>query len=335
MPDGPATDVTRFDRQVRDPAKGILDPRQPLAEGIGARYRLEEPEGSGFREFIRAADDMFIVLVDTQSHIDWFYKFVEQDFLTFHYRIEGHSREFFEDVGLSEPEGPFCSVDLHPGGIEKAVWIPIDTHFRTVSVKVKPGYVARVIGEIPRSLPEAAASYLNGKPPEFFSYLIPLTPEMKQTATDLLSCEFEGGMRRAYAEAKGTELVCITLAALANRKDVTELPVRLLARDIARLKEAHEILSKQFVNPPAFPDLARKIGINRNKLAYGFKHMFGVTTSQFCQIQRMQRAMALLKNGEATVAQAAEAVGYSDPGGFAKSFKKHFGLLPKELLAQR
>ena len=86
---------------------------------------------------------------------------------------------------------------------------------------------------------------------------------------------------------------------------------------------------------PTDPDYDRLWDIvNRNKLAYGFKHLYGVTTSQFCQVLRMERAMQLLKTGQTNVAEAAEAVGYLDPGGFAKTFKKHFGFLPKDLLKQ-
>jgi AraC-like DNA-binding protein len=332
MPAGPATDVTKMVRRQNDPAAGTLDLDQPYAAGIGARYHLEDPEGSGFREFIRPADDLFIVAVDTRAHVDWFFKFVEQDFLTFHFRLSGASRELFEEQGMSEPDGPFCSVNLYPSGVERAVWIPSRTHFRTVSVKMKPGFIPRVLGEVPDYLPPALLSYLHGGPPEFFSYQLPLTPEMKRVSADLIDNRFERGLRRAYAESKAVELICETLMAFANRTDVTSLPVRLMARDIEHLKEAHAILSRTFVNPPAFPALARKIGVNRNKLAYGFKHLYGVTTSQFCQVLRMERAMQLLKTGQTNVAEAAEAVGYLDPGGFAKTFKKHFGFLPKDLL---
>jgi AraC-like DNA-binding protein len=334
LPDGPAADVTRFVRQRANKFAGALEPAQPLADGMGARYYLEEPEGSGFREFIRVADDMYAILVDTTSRSDWFTKFVEEDFLTFHYRLSGSTRESFEEHGSFEPGGPFCGVDLHPAGLAKAVWVPSGTHFRAVSIKVKPSFVIRTIGEVPSWLPEPQIAYLKGTPAEFFSLHLELTPLMKRIASELLGCTFRGSLRRAYAEAKAIELVCITLDAMARQPDLKKLPVRLLERDIARLRDAHEILTRQFSNPPSFPRLARQVGINRNKLAYGFKHIFGVTTTQFLQLQRMDRALELLKSGRYTVSQVSEEVGYHDPGGFAKLFKKHFGVLPKDVPRQ-
>lgn len=331
LPEGPAADVTRFVRQGPHRFAGALEAVQPLADGTGARYYLDAPEGSGFREFIRVAEDIYAILVDTTSRSDWFTKFVEEDFLTFHYRLAGNSREAFEDHGSFEPDGPFCGVDLHPAGLVKAVWIPSGTHFRAVSVKVKPSFVIRTIGEAPSWLPGPQIAYLKGTPAEFFSLRLELSPLMKRLASELLDCPFRGNLRRAYVEAKAIELLCVTLDAMAHPQDLKKLPVRLLERDIVRLRQAHDLLSREFANPPSFPKLARMIGINRNKLAYGFKHIFGLTTTQFLQLQRMDRALELLKSGRYTVSQVSEEVGYNDPGGFAKLFKKHFGVLPKEV----
>lgn len=324
--------MTRFVQQVPDVLAGSLEPVQPLRDGVGARFSLQEPDGVGFREFIRVADDLFVVLVDTISRRNWRFKFVEEDFLTFHYRVSGSSTELFEHYGLSEPDGPFCSVDLHPAGLEKAVWIPSGTHFRTVSVKTKPAFIRRAFGEVSDWLPAPQLAYLRGEPADLVSFRMPLSPAMRQVTNDLLDCSYTDGLRRAYAEAKAIELICLTLDALAQRKDVATLPVRLRDRDIDRLREAHKILAEQFADPPPVPRLARMVGLNRNKLAYGFKHVYGLTTTQFLQMQRMDQAMRLLRTGQYNVSEVAIAVGYSDPGGFTKLFRKHFGLLPRDVL---
>lgn len=317
LPDVPATDVTTFVRQ---------------GEGVVARYQLDEAEGAGYREFIRASEDLFVVLVDTTANNDWTLKFVEEDFLTFQFRLEGSSTELMEDQEATEPDAPFLGVDLHPAGIEKAVWIPEGARFRQISLKLKPSFVLRVLGETPDWLPDEPKAYVGGAPAEFFSLRLPLSAVMRQACIQLLECPFQGALRRAFAEAKASELLCLALDALSRQEEAPALPVRLYERDIERLREAQAILTESYAAPPAVTRLARRVGLNRNKLAYGFKHIFGVTISQFLQIRRMEAAHALLREGRMGVAQAAETVGYADPGGFAKLFRRHFGVLPKDVL---
>lgn len=332
LPDLPAADVTAFVQQADRPQAGRLDEVQPLADGIGARYQLDGVEGTGYREFIRPSDDLFVIVVDTTAAIDWSFRFVEEDFLTFQFRLEGTSTELHEDQEAIEPDAPFFGVDLHPPGMEKAVWIPSGTRFRQISVKLKPAFVLRTLGIAPDWLPEPPRAYVDGGAAEFFSLRMPLTSAMRQACVDMLDCSFRNALRRAFFEAKASELLCLALDALAHRDDAKALPVRLYDRDIERLREAMGILSENYADPPPVTRLARRIGLNRNKLAYGFKHIFGLTISQYLQSRRMDEAYALLKNGRMGVAQAAEAVGYADPGGFAKLFRRHFGVLPKDVL---
>lgn len=329
----PAADVTAFVRQEPSrPQAGKLHPAQPLADGVGARYELDGVEGQGFREFIRVSDDLFVVIVDTTANVDWSLKFVEEDFLTFQYRLEGASTERTEDYEPVEPDAPFLGVDLHPAGMVKTVFIPSGTRFRQISLKLKPAFVQKLIGSAPEWLPEGPRAYVDGGDASYFSLRMPLTAAMRQASIDLLDCTFHGTLRRAYTEAKAGELLCLALDALVRRDHAEALPVRLYDRDIAALREAHEILSQSYADPPPVARLARRIGLNRNKLAYGFKHIYGVTISQFLQMRRMEEAYALLRERRMGVAQTAEHVGYADAGGFAKLFRRHFGVLPKDVL---
>jgi transcriptional regulator GlxA family with amidase domain len=65
-------------------------------------------------------------------------------------------------------------------------------------------------------------------------------------------------------------------------------------------------------------------GLNRNKIHYGFKEMFGTSLQRYCNELRMKRAGALLRESTLSVAQIAEAVGFSEPTNFTASFTKHF-----------
>ena len=86
--------------------------------------------------------------------------------------------------------------------------------------------------------------------------------------------------------------------------------------------------------PPTLPELARRAGINVNKLTTGFRQLFGCSVYAFVREQRMAQAHALLAAGEMSVSEAAYACGYTDSH-FSKAFQRRYGVLPSALASGR
>ncbi|WZB68552.1 helix-turn-helix transcriptional regulator [Achromobacter xylosoxidans] len=82
------------------------------------------------------------------------------------------------------------------------------------------------------------------------------------------------------------------------------------------------------------PELARRAGVNVNKLTTGFRRVFGCSVYAFVREQRMAQAHALLAAGEMSVSQAAYACGYTDSH-FTKAFQRRYGVLPSALVPGR
>ncbi len=76
--------------------------------------------------------------------------------------------------------------------------------------------------------------------------------------------------------------------------------------------------------------LASNLGFSASYLTKVFSKVEGCTPSTYIREYRMNIARQLLKNPSATVVSVAEAVGYTDPFHFSKSFKKTFGYPPSE-----
>ena len=102
---------------------------------------------------------------------------------------------------------------------------------------------------------------------------------------------------------------------------------RVFDRAGARAAERDELAG------PQIGYLARQVGINRNKLAVGFKHVFGVTVGEFDRQLRLAHARTLLERDGLSVGHVANLAGYADPGSFSKAFKIAYGVLPSELRA--
>jgi AraC-like DNA-binding protein len=143
----------------------------------------------------------------------------------------------------------------------------------------------------------------------------------------ILDCPYRGNIRRLFLEAKSLELVSLKLFELEqNRTQKTSIPHH---RDLERVREAHHILIKNLSCPPSLADLSRKVGINRNKLNYGFKKLYGETVFNVLRNARLSRAWSLLQSSELTLSEIALSVGYNNQANFTTAFRRRFGKTPK------
>ena len=64
------------------------------------------------------------------------------------------------------------------------------------------------------------------------------------------------------------------------------------------------------------------------------KGLTGKSPVELIQEFRMEKATYYLKSGQFSVSETSYKVGFSDPGYFSRSFKKHFGITPAEYIKQ-
>lgn len=74
--------------------------------------------------------------------------------------------------------------------------------------------------------------------------------------------------------------------------------------------------------------MAEQLGWGRSVVYRRVKQLFGMTPNDYIRKVRMERAATLLVEGNHTVAEISQMVGFSDPGYFNRCFKKHFGTTP-------
>ncbi len=81
--------------------------------------------------------------------------------------------------------------------------------------------------------------------------------------------------------------------------------------------------------------LAAQLGLSEGHLSHLFKKETGLTVGGFLTRCRMQKAMALLREGKLKVYEIAEAAGYRDIAYFSGTFKKIVGMSPTEYQEQQ
>jgi AraC-like DNA-binding protein len=74
--------------------------------------------------------------------------------------------------------------------------------------------------------------------------------------------------------------------------------------------------------------LASEVGMSRSVFAERFASLVGQPPIQYLTLWRMQVASQRLRDGQASVAQTAFAVGYDSEAAFSRAFKREFGSSP-------
>jgi AraC family transcriptional regulator len=76
-------------------------------------------------------------------------------------------------------------------------------------------------------------------------------------------------------------------------------------------------------------DLARTVDLSRFHFARAFKCTTGQSPYGFILSQRIERALLLLRTGNAPVEEVARAVGFSSASQFGRAFRKSVGEAPQ------
>ena len=92
-----------------------------------------------------------------------------------------------------------------------------------------------------------------------------------------------------------------------------------------------EYVQKNYSKDLDLNSIAEKLGFSSSYLTKVFNKVENITPSKYIRSYRMGIAKQLLLEGDKTIAQVAECVGYNDPFHFSKSFKQTFGINPTQV----
>lgn len=94
------------------------------------------------------------------------------------------------------------------------------------------------------------------------------------------------------------------------------------------LLRAKDLADARFFEPLGVDDLAAAAGLSRAHFSREFRRVFGVSPHAYLLTRRLERAAAMLRNTDNSVAEVCLAVGLQSIGSFTTSFKRAFGLTP-------
>jgi AraC-like DNA-binding protein len=312
------------------PATGDSGPYRP---GTAMRRWLRDDEGDGYEDLVHVSGGLYLMVCNRLRTVDECSNYVGEGVLKLHFRLSGRSSIILHDGAQVQIEGAYCGVMLHPAGMDKGEIDHAGIAERWATILCRGEFLRDSLGVEIDEMPPQLRRFVSGQSYDLYQRALPLTPMMSHSLGALLDSPLRGALRNVQTEGQCLDLVSHVLDAL-RRSCVESSAARLSRRDAECIRHAREILEREFASPPTLQVLARRIGINQNKLNQGFRLLFGITAGDFVTECRMQHAHRLLASGERSVAQIAYAVGYEFPGNFTTAFKRYFGVPPRTTRAR-
>ena len=170
----------------------------------------------------------------------------------------------------------------------------------------------------------------NGNYVHFGKNLIPVSPAILDTLSDILTNNYQGSVKKYYVEHKLKDLflqLYISSHAGKNIPSITD-------DSKVKLESARAYLATHYFNPPTIKQLSRIISLNELKLKTGFKEKFGSTIHEYITKVRMQKAKKMLLDNQ-PVNEVSSQLGYKSVSHFITSFKKSYGVTPKQSILSK
>jgi AraC-like DNA-binding protein len=103
---------------------------------------------------------------------------------------------------------------------------------------------------------------------------------------------------------------------------------------VRHLLRAKDLIDARYREPLEVPTLARAAHLSPAHFTREFRRAFGETPHQYLLTRRLERAAALLRNTDRTVADICVNVGLRSVGSFTTSFGRTFGRSPNVYRAE-
>jgi len=108
----------------------------------------------------------------------------------------------------------------------------------------------------------------------------------------------------------------------AGQRDIAFVPP---ARHLLR---ARDLADAHYFEPLGVADLARAAGLSQAHFSREFRRAFGESPHQYLLTRRLERAAAMLRTTDRSVADICFSVGLRSLGSFTMSFGRMFGVSP-------
>lgn len=148
-------------------------------------------------------------------------------------------------------------------------------------------------------------------------------------AAAIRDCRLPAATALPYRLAKNIEFLCELMEAQrCGELDGGTPAAGISSTDRARIAAARQIIDREWSEKLTLEQIARTCGVNRGKLARGFRELYGCTVSEALVERRLAEAQRQLIATDLPIALIGYRNGYQNNAAFTRAFGRRFGLSP-------
>jgi AraC-like DNA-binding protein len=246
------------------------------------------------------------------------------------FRLRGVGEETLGSVQIKAPENAFL-VTSYPSETAVLRRSEASVEQKTACIYMRPSAIEQFFGIASDAFPAHLRWIADGANADPRYHLQPLQRTSFSAVDDMLACTFNGAARKTYMRAKSCELLAEILHAVADVENTAPNQMNLNSRDIQAVVNARDIIHERIECTLSLAELAALVGLNRNKLAVGFKRVFDVPVQVYWRDLKLLKARDLLRSSELSVTEVGWRMGYAETSSFSRAFTAKFGISPRRL----
>lgn len=300
--------------------------------GFSQNFCFDTSVLAGRFEFFEFARPLRAIVLDADWRQARELHIRDGDWIRFNFSLSIDMKMAFGDGQSISLASPSWRVINNPPDVDVTETIASGAKTVWVTICCMPEFLTAISGASLDNMPELLRT-ASTPATQSFHEDFDFTERLGRITADIVRTDLTGPLRIAYVEARALELLCLAINEIINPRAAPAY-VKLSAKDEAAIRKAREFLQANFVDPPTIDRLSRQVGVNRNKLFYGFRLLFDSTISEFVQQLRLEEGKRLVETTEASLSDIARAIGFSHQCNFSTAFRKRFGATPSQIRNQ-
>jgi AraC family transcriptional regulator, transcriptional activator of the genes for pyochelin and ferripyochelin receptors len=282
-------------------------------------------------EFRLISDGSFMALVDITVARNYTLRLATKNYVLFVFYVTG---------GLILPWARGKALPAGSGAAVTVLWDsarPCDypreagQTYKRLTVSVDAAKLVDQYGLKVDDLPSDWRDIFFRRPNARAAIPLSLSPRARLALDAMYRCEMDEPLRTHYLRAKSEELICETVFQLNQIGRAGRSAVLARATKEQQLIESAALIFRsELHDQPNIENLARRLGLNRNKLSDGFREMFGTSPGEYARRVRLDWARNQVRERAHSIGAIAAATGYSSLSSFTRAYIQQFGYPPSK-----
>lgn len=291
---------------------------------------LSPPFGEGTIDYLDAGDEISVIIVDATFLQPQTFNLTGDGWLRFHFRVSLENSILFESSEQYDLSGQFSQMLLVPKDYRHTDSMKSNSAMKWISIYCKKSTITETL-QIPAELFEDQVENCLSEDSKLYLEHRNLDKDMIPTLQNIFDCNLPAPLKKVYLKSKILNLITVYLAQCIKGNATKKSTLVLKDHDWIMIEKAKEILESSTDQDIGILQLSKIVGLNRNKLNLGFKQLYGKTVHEYHLEQRLLKAWELLQETTLSLNVISSEVGYAHHPSFTASFKKHFGINPKDV----